>query len=107
LRGIDVKVSGYALDYRTGLPGRSLDLLIDGRRLVHARYGEPRADIAAILHDAATQRSGFSATVATAALAPGTHTISMVLYPVDSRASSLGSVARLELTVVSAHTNSR
>ena len=99
-RGDSFLVSGYALDYRTGLPARAVDLLLDGRDVGPAVYHQRRPDIVDTLHDAATGRSGFSATVSTATLRPGAHRLSLKLLPLSGTATPLLSRAHVDFVVV-------
>lgn len=73
-RGETLRLHGWALDSKTGLPAHGVMIAIDGRRRFAARYGLEENNFALLLHDDATEHCGFAAAIDTRPLSLGSHT---------------------------------
>jgi hypothetical protein len=72
-------VRGWAIDSHTGRPALRVDLVIDNRIRVPARYGLASRDALARIHDDALLDSGFEARLP-ATLRPGVHSLALDVY---------------------------
>jgi hypothetical protein len=91
-------VEGWAIDSRSGLPARGVDLVIDGRRHIPARYRLAQPAVVGLLHDDGLLDSGFSGTLDLRGLAPGEHELRLWIRE-RNRAEPYGSRARVRFTL--------
>jgi hypothetical protein len=71
----DVRLTGYDVDGRSGLPGRAVSITIDGRTRIAARTGIARPEMAGTFHDDALQNAGFAVDIPARMMTPGRHVI--------------------------------
>lgn len=91
-------VSGVAIDSRSMLPARYVDLAVDGKAVARAVTGSPQPQTANLLHDDALLPSGFRATLDLGRLAPGPHELRLLVGE-RNRAAPYPSVARIHFTI--------
>jgi hypothetical protein len=87
--GSRVAVEGVAIDSRSGLVPRSVEILVDGRPRVRASLGTPKPRIVAAMHDDLLLGSGFTATLDLRGLAPGPHELQLAIGERDRAAPHL------------------
>jgi hypothetical protein len=73
-----VAVTGWAVDRATKQPLLSVKVALDGEELA-ALYGLARPGAALVVHEASAARSGFLASLPTAALSPGMHRLKVLV----------------------------
>jgi hypothetical protein len=76
-RGCKLVLSGYAIDSERGLPARDVFLTVDGRRALRATTMTPSPLVRDVYGDDELADSGFTATLDTASLSAGRHTIAL------------------------------
>lgn len=94
-----IKITGWIVDARTHCSGKAMYLDIDGTRRIVGRYGHGRPDVAAALHEACAQASGFVVELPASRLGIGTHSVRVGVI-VDRGAARYESVRRYRLVVV-------
>ncbi len=83
--GTDVTVSGWVVDPRTLDPILRLVIQVDGVERSEVECTGQRPDVAAVLGVPGAASSGFTASLETGGLRPGSHTISFVAVAHDRR----------------------
>jgi hypothetical protein len=68
-----LRLSGYAIDIRSGLPAYQVFVLLDDHLLSRTRVLENRNDISTVFHDARLSNSGFSVSISTDTITVGKH----------------------------------
>jgi hypothetical protein len=76
-------VRGYDVDPRTGLPGRGVDINVDGHLTIRARAGVQRPDMVGTFHDDELKKAGFYAVIPQTFLSLGKHVVRALI--VDPR----------------------
>lgn len=78
------RVSGYAIDMKTGRPADRISIRIDGRSShINVRTHLLRPDVAEIFHDDELRESGFDLRLIPASLQPGIHVLAFYIVERD------------------------
>lgn len=80
-----VTITGWAIDVPSRAEAGGVVVTVDGEWDIPAVYGLERRDVAEYLQNDRYGRSGFSASVSTAALGRGYHTLSLKVVTADKR----------------------
>jgi RHS repeat-associated protein len=75
-----VHVSGWAIDSQMHAPVGAIKILVDGVAIGYATLGVSRPDVAAYKNDSRYTNSGWIFTGSIGNIAPGSHTVSAVIY---------------------------
>lgn len=94
-RDRDVRVAGWIVPGGGALPGRDLDVVVDGTP-IQAYYGFIRPDVASVLAQPAYGTSGYVAVVPGAQLSSGSHSVTLRLTSADESCASESSAIVLE-----------
>jgi hypothetical protein len=98
--GTDLRIAGWIVDRTHGAPApvRSVEVLVDGRPVDRAAYGQSRPDVASFVGAPQLQNAGFTARVFTDDLSPGRHSLTLRAVLSDGRTATLGSSLVIGLT---------
>jgi hypothetical protein len=77
-----ILIDGFAFDPAARLPGKGVDVVIDGKAYGTV-YGAPRQDVAAYFKAPALEASGFAMTLPAATLAKGPHALVLRVIATD------------------------
>jgi hypothetical protein len=80
-----ITVRGWAVDQRAKTEAGGVIINVDGSTDVLANYGQPRPDVANNLKNPDYMNSGFTASIDTATLSKGHHTLTMRVVTADKK----------------------
>jgi len=78
-----ITIQGWALDARAAKLASGVAARVDGARRIAGTYGNPRPDVARFFHTPAYEASGFRLVVPAGSLAPGRHTVELLVLSAD------------------------
>jgi hypothetical protein len=78
-------LTGWAIDAESGKPATGVLGVIDNKTTVIANYGTERNDVAEAQHKPEYARTGWELHLENAGLAPGRHTLAIVILAGDGR----------------------
>jgi hypothetical protein len=84
-----ILVIGWAVDMQFGAPVTRVDVVLDGKTSIQAELGDSRPDVSKSLNRKDVALSGWVATLDLANVAPGDHTLSVLVYDTKQQAHIL------------------
>jgi hypothetical protein len=82
-------VVGWAVDVRFGAPVTRVEVVLDGTTTFPAVLGDDRPDVASALNRGDARYAGWVSTIDLTGVAPGKHTLTVLVYDTDQRAHIL------------------
>ena len=85
ISGPEITVGGWAIDRQAQNAAGGVYINIDGTEDVPTKYGESRKDVATAHNNQNYQNSGFAASIMTASLSKGQHTLGLRILSADGK----------------------